>query len=234
MRANLLVAQAFLEEAEVELSYTRIKAPLTGLIGESRFHIGALVGAQNEYLLTSVQRVDPIWVRFNMTDRDFLSFRKRAEQQGEIPELSSQWQSVSITLPDETDYTWKGEVGFTDPQINPQTGTFAVRAVLPNPDLELRPGQFTHVRLRIGWISNALLVPQSSIQVDQSNLYVFVVTPENTVETRFVGIDQVWEDNVVVTNGLALTDIVIKEGMLKVRPGMTVVIANPEVLSGTE
>ena len=234
-KANLLVAEAALEEAVLELGYTEIKAPVTGLVGESRLHIGALVGMQNEFLLTRVQQMDPIWVRFNMTDREFLKLRNKAKKRGETTELlSSLQQSVSISLPDGTDYTWKGDVGFTDPQVNPKTGTFAVRAVIPNPDLELQPGQFTQVRLQLGQIDNAILVPQSAIQVDLNNIYVYVVTDGNKVEIRFVELDQAWEDKVVITNGLEPSDIVIKEGMLKVKPGITVVIANPEVLSGVK
>lgn len=234
-KANLHVAEAALEDAELELGYTKIETPMTGLAGESRLHVGALVGMQNEFLLTRVQQVDPIWVRFNITDREFMKLRKKAEKRDETTELlSNLQQSVSISLPDGTDYTWKGDVEFTDPQINPKTGTFAVRAVIPNPDLELQPGQFTHVRLRLGQIDNAILIPQSAIQMDLSNIYVFVVTDENKAEARFVEIDQVWEDKVVIAKGLEPSDIVIKEGMLKVRPGMTVVIANPEVLSEAE
>jgi len=232
-KANLLVAQAALEEAELELGYTRIEAPLTGLVGESLLHIGSLVGVQNEYLLTHVQQIDPIWVRFNITDRDYLSFR-RARKEGVIVELSPQEQDVTITLPDGTAYKWKGEVGFTDPQVNPKTGTIAVRAVIPNPDFELQPGQFTHVRLRLGWIQNAILIPQSAIQVDQSNIYVYVVRDDSKAETRFIEIDQVWEDKVVIKKGLKPTDIVIREGMLKVRPGMTVEITNSDVLKETK
>ncbi len=234
-KANLLVAEALLKEAELELGYTKIETPMTGLAGESRLHIGALVGMQNEFLLTRIQQVDPIWVRFNITDREFLKLRKKAKKRDDTIELLSNLkQSVSISLPDGTDYTLKGDVDFTDPQINPKTGTFAVRAVIPNPDLELQPGQFTHVRLLLGHIDNAMLIPQSAIQIDLSNIYVFVVTDENKAETRIIEIDQVWEDMVVVANGLEPSDIVIKEGMLKVRSGMTVTIANPEVLSKTE
>ena len=224
-KANLLVAQAALEAAELELGYTSIEAPMTGLVGESLLHIGSLVGVQNEYLLTHVQQVDPIWVRFNITDRDYLRFR-RSRKEGVIVKLSSQEPDVTITLPDGTEYKWKGEVGFTDPQVNPKTGTFAVRAVIPNPDFELQPGQFTHVRIRGGWIEDAILIPQSAIQVDQSNIYVYVVTDDSKAETRFIEIDQVWEDKVVIKKGLKPTDVVIKEGMLKVRPGMTVEITN--------
>ncbi len=221
-KANLSIVDASLEEAELELDYTSIYSPLTGLIGESRVHIGAVVGPGSESLLTRVQKTDPIHVRFSITDLEFLEFRRRAEKRGEIPELSSRWKSVSITLPDGTDYKWKGEVKFTDPQVNPQTGTFAIRAVIPNPDLTLRPGQYTRVRLRMGWIPNAMLIPQQALQFEQDGVFISLVDNDGKVQQRSVETGGDWKELVLIEKGLSGDENVIIDGMHKVKPGMTV------------
>ena len=221
-KANLSIANASLEEAKLELDYTSIYSPLAGLIGESRVHIGSVVGPGSESLLTRVQKTDPIHVRFSMTALEYLEFRRRAEKRGKIPELASQWESVSITLPDGTDYKWKGEVKFKDPQVNPQTGTFAIRAVIPNPELTLRPGQYTRVRLRMGWIPNAMLIPQQALQFEQGGVSISLVDNDGKVQKRFVEIGDDWKELVLIEEGLSGDENVIIEGMHKVRPGMKV------------
>jgi len=221
-KANLSVSLAILKESELQLSYTKIYAPLSGLIGETGHDLGELVSANST--LNWVLQIDPIRVRFSMTDKEFYKFRTRAIVKGDSHQLKSGQQNVIITLPDGSDYQWKGEVKFTDPQVNPKTGSFAVRAVLPNPDAMLQPGQYTDVQLRLGIIENGLLIPQTALQVDLNNFFVYVIGTDNVVSQRFIEINQVWEDKVVIATGLKKGETVIIEGMLKVKPG---VVANP-------
>jgi membrane fusion protein (multidrug efflux system) len=228
MMANVMGSEAELEEAELELSYTSIKAPMTGLIGESEVDIGGLVGSQGASLLTTIRRIDPIHVRFSITALEYLRLRQKKEALGDFEKEIPTKSSVSITLPDGTDYDIKGDVAFTAPQVNPKTGSLALRAVLSNPDGDLRPGQYTRVRLRLGWLPEAVLVPQQAVQVDLGGPYVVVVGEDQRAERRFVALGQIWEDRVVVEGGLDAGERVIVEGMHKVRPGMEVEIVSED------
>ena len=212
--------------AQLEFDYCRIHSPIEGLIGESLVHEGALVGTGGQSLLVVVQNVDPIYVRFNATPKDLrriLRYEKSSPRKEDI----DKWQSVTVTLPDGTEYEFKGDVAFTDPQINPQTGTFAVRALLPNPERILSPGQYMAVRLRLGWDYQAILIPQRAVQAGLGGPYVMVVQEGIIAEERFVILGKAWEeDYVVIEEGLDAGETVIVEGMHKVRSGQEVLIVD--------
>lgn len=223
--ASMQVTQAALDDAALRLSLTEIKSPLTGLVGTSLVDIGSLVGTQSEYLLTTVVNLDPIHVRFHMTDMDYVIYRRLKEKAGEKLEPTEADKIVSITMPDGAEYEYKGYVKFAEPQFDPLTGTYAVQAVFPNPDLWFATGQHTRIRLEMGTIPDALLVPQSAVQYDQQLQYVYVVGPDSRVEQRFIETAQSHEDAFVVARGLAAGETVVTEGMHKVRPGLQVTIA---------
>ncbi|MCU7376407.1 efflux RND transporter periplasmic adaptor subunit [Paucibacter sp. O1-1] len=174
-------------------------------------------------LLTRVKQADPIYVTFNMSALDYLNARRRftsnsaqkvAEAEGKAVE-----GFVTITLPDDTQYRYLGDVGFTDPSVNPETGTFQVRAELPNPNRELLPGQYTNVRMKLNEVHNAIVIPQKATQVEQGGVYVMVVLPTNKVERRFIVIEHQGNMGVVVRSGLKAGELVIVEGMHRVRHG---------------
>ncbi|MEL4484555.1 efflux RND transporter periplasmic adaptor subunit [Shewanella algae] len=219
----LAAGHAELEEALLELSYTEIRAPIAGLVSRSEVDIGALVGSQGQSLLTRVKQVNPIYVNFNMSALDYLNARRRMTSYNQQQEAETEGKAVEgfvrITLPDNSDYRYLGNVSFTDPQVNSSTGTFEVRAVLPNPDKELLPGQYTNVRIKLSEIDNAIVIPQRSTQVDQGGVYVMVVMPDNKVERRFIVIEYQGPEGVVVKSGLNAGERVIVEGMHRVRHG---------------
>ena len=226
-RASVMSSQANLDEVDLELSYTKIKAPISGMIGGSQADIGALVGSGGISLLTTVQQIDPIYVTFNMSSLDYLNARRRmrtllekrkAEEEGKALE-----GFVRITLPDDSEYRYWGDVSFTDPKVNPKTGTFKVRAVLPNPDSELLPGQYTSARIRLSEFTDAVVIEEEAIRVEQGGLYVMVVMPDNTVEHRFVLVKHYGEQGMVIESGLHEGERIIIEGQHRTRHGQLVV-----------
>ncbi|ABV87512.1 efflux RND transporter periplasmic adaptor subunit [Shewanella pealeana] len=222
-KSSVAASKAELEEARLELSYTEIQSPISGLVSRSEVDIGALVGSSGQSLLTRVKQVDPIYVTFNMSALDYLNARRRMtsdkEQQAAESEGKAVEGFVTITLPDNSEYRYLGDVGFTDPSVNPETGTFQVRAELPNPDKELLPGQYTNVRIKLSEVSGAIVIPQKATQVEQGGVYVMIVLPNNKVERRFIVIKHQGEMGVVVQSGLKAGELVIVEGMHRVRHG---------------
>ncbi|WP_144206906.1 efflux RND transporter periplasmic adaptor subunit [Shewanella donghaensis] len=222
-KSSVAASKAELEEAKLELSYTEIKSPISGLVSRSEVDIGALVGSSGQSLLTRVKQVDPIYVTFNMSALDYLNARRRMASYSAQKVADSEGKAVegfvTITLPDNSQYRYLGDVGFTDPSVNPETGTFQVRAELPNPDKELLPGQYTKVRIKLSEVNDAIVIPQKATQVDQGGVYVMVVLPDNKVERRFIVIKHQGEMGVVVQSGLKAGELVIVEGMHRVRHG---------------
>jgi membrane fusion protein (multidrug efflux system) len=216
-------AQADLKNAQLELDYTELKAPIRGLIGESAVDVGALIRASNSEPLTTVSQIDPIHVYFSMSALDYLNARRRvrstledekAEREGKAVE-----GAVTISLPDDSIYRFKGVVGFTDPQVNPQTGTFAIRAILPNPDRELLPGQYTRVKLPLEVRKDALLIPEESILIEQGGVYVYVILPNNRIERRLIFLGPVIDGKLIVEKGLDPGERIVIHGINKVYHG---------------
>jgi membrane fusion protein (multidrug efflux system) len=225
-KAAVAATDAELEEAQLELSYTEIRAPIFGMAGASQVDIGSLVGSGGQSLLTTVKQIDPIFVTFNMSALDYLNARRRmrtlyekaaAEEKGKALQG---W--VHITLPDDSEYRYRGDVSFTDPQVSPETGTFAVRAVLPNPDHELLPGQYTRTRIKLEELPNAVVIPEQTLKIEQGGAYVMVLLANDTVEQRFVITGPRVKGQVVINSGLAAGERVVVEGMHRVRHGQKV------------
>ena len=196
------------------------------MVGGSQADIGALVGSGGISLLTTVQQINPIYVNFNMSSLDYLNARRRmntliekktAEEQGKALE-----GFVRITLPDDSEYRYWGDVSFTDPKVNPKTGTFKVRAVLPNPDSELLPGQYTSARIRLNEFTDSVVIEEEAIRVEQGGIYVMVVMPDNTVEHRFVMVKHYGEQGLVIDSGLKEGERIIIEGQHRARHGQLV------------
>jgi membrane fusion protein (multidrug efflux system) len=215
--------EADLKRAQLELEYTEIKAPIGGVIGASDVDVGALIRAGDSRPLTTVSRIDPIFVTYAMSALDYLNARRRASSYWEKQKAEREGKAlegrVSITLPDDSVYKFQGVVGFTDPQVNPETGTFAVRAILPNPEKELLPGQYTRVRMPLEIRSNALLIPEETIVIEQGGVYVMVVLPNNRVERRLIFVGTTIEGDLIVENGLIAGERVIIHGVNKVYHG---------------
>jgi membrane fusion protein (multidrug efflux system) len=216
-QAEVMQAQALLEQAQINLGYTEIRSPIDGRIGLAIFTVGNLVSPSSGTLATIVSQ-DPIYVIFQASERDVLDYsRKIAESPDKSPHAT-----VHIRLPNGSIYPHPGVTEFLDVQVDPTTDTVAVRARLPNPDGVLIPGGIVAVSVERGAPRSALTVPQSAVQLDQAGRYVLLVDAAKKVELRRIttGVDQ--GRDIVVTDGLKEGELVIVEGIQKVRPGQVV------------
>lgn len=220
--ANIAMSQADLDQAELELSYTVITSPMSGYISERYVDIGTLVGPGGQSKLAAVVKSDTVLVDFKMTDLDYLKAEKRNVKFGET-DTSRSWQpTVTVTLADNSEYPIKGIVDFADPLVDPETGTFTVRAELPNPENTLLPGQFTRVKLLLDVIEGSIVVPRKALSIEKGGAFLFVVKKNNVVEKRFVQTGPEIGNNVVIERGLGANELVVVEGYHKLQPGMKV------------
>ena len=214
-------AQANVESARINLGYTNVASPISGIAGEQQVTEGALVGQGTPTLLTTVDQLDPIYVNFD-------------EPAAQIEELSSEEQSgrlvaarntdakVQLALPDGTPYGIPGSLDFRAATVDPNTGTAALRGILPNPDHTLLPGMYVSLRLTVAVAPNAFLVPQGALQRDSQGAYVYTVGADDTVVEKRVqtvgasGVD--W----IVSNGLTPGDRIIVAGIQGAHPGAKV------------
>jgi membrane fusion protein (multidrug efflux system) len=221
--ASVRESEADLKRALLELEYTEIKAPISGLIGASDVDVGALIRASDATPLTTVSRIDPIFVNYAMSALDYLNARRRLRSYWEKREAEMEGKAlegkVSITLPDDSIYEHEGVVGFTDPQVNPQTGTFAVRAILPNNDKQLLPGQFTRVTMPMEVRRDVLLIPEEAIVIQQGGVYVMVALQNDRVERRLIFVGPVIDGEIIVERGLAVNERIIVHGIHKIFHG---------------
>ena len=202
-----------LRTAELNLEYATIRAPISGLIGDTLVPVGGLVTANSQQPLTTIVPVDPIWVRFKVSEAEYLALRKRG--------ILTQ-SSLTLALADNSEFPQKGRVENTVNQVDPKTGTLELQARFPNPQHTLLPGQFGKVRLQTETRKNIILVPQRAVLQLQSAQGVFTVGPDNKVQSAAVTTAERVGDAWIVTQGLKPGDRVIVEGQLRVRPGMTV------------
>jgi membrane fusion protein, multidrug efflux system len=202
-----------LRTAELNLEYATIRAPISGLIGDTLVPVGGLVTANAAQPLTTIVPLDPIWVRFKVTESRYLSFKKNPTLLG---------SALTLILADASEFPQKGRIENTLNQVDPKTGTLELQASFPNPQHTLLPGQFGKVRVETELRLNAILVPQRAIQQLQSVQTVFTVNASNTVELRAITTAERVGEDWIVQQGLKPGDRVIVEGQLKVRPGMRV------------
>jgi len=216
-QADVLEAQAALEQARINLGYTEIHSPIDGRIGIANFTVGNLVGPNTGTLATIVSQ-DPIYVVFQASERDVLEYKRRIAELGD----KSGHVAVRVRLPDGGLYAEPGVTNFLDIQVTGSTDTIAVRAELPNPQGLLTPGGVVGVVVEAAKPETALVIPQAAVALDQAGSYVLVVDPAKKVEQRRIttGADQ--GTDVTVTQGLKEGELVVVEGMQKVRPGQVV------------
>ncbi len=223
-RARLLVAEGKMQEAdaavevaELDLTYTHVTAPIDGRIGRYAYSIGAFVGPQSGALATIVQQ-DPIYVTFPVSQRIITEARQEAIRTGGPTDLV-----VRAELPTGELYAETGALSFTDVEVQRGTDTLTVRATFANPDGLLTPGQFLDVVIEAGEPQQALVVPSSALLIEQSGTHVLVVGDDDVVERRRVALGEAIDGgDVVVTDGLEPGERIIVEGIQKVRPGQAV------------
>lgn len=218
--AAVQTASANVEMAKLNLSYTRITTPVTGLSSFARVQDGAYVNAENS-LLTYVEKVDPIWVNFSISENEMLA--ARSEQKAGLLKLPPQDQYVvELVLADGSVFPRHGRVTFANADYDPQTGTFMLRATLPNPEGALRPGQFVRVRLQGALRPNAILVPQQSVMQGAKGHFVVLVDKDNKALLRGVEVGTWLGDDWFINAGLQAGDVVVTDGMARLSPGAAV------------
>lgn len=231
--AAVEAAQAKVVQAELELGYTTIKAPVTGVSSYAAQREGAYIGFGTNSLLTYVAQIDPIWVEFSISENQLLKARAN-DRAGRIRLPPAGEFDVEIVLADGTVYPERGRITFSDASLSETTGTFLLRAELPNPpnpgavDSQLRPGQFVHVRLLGALRPNAILVPQRAVQQGAKGSFVWVVDGEGKAEFRPIETGAWHADDWFIDAGLKDGETVVVDGALKLRAGAPVQVVQPQ------
>ena len=188
--------------------------------------MGTFVGPSATSLLATVVNSDSVHVEFSMTALDYLNSKNRNVTLGQRAKDRDWDPYVTVTLADGSIYPFKGVVDFADPQVDPKTGTFQVRAELPNPDRNLLPGEITKVKLLMDVRENAIQIPQKAITVEKGGAYVYVIGKGNRVEKRFVETGPEVDNNIIVERGLVAGEKIIVEGIHKLQHGTIVKISS--------
>lgn len=228
--ASVLMSKADLDQAELELSYTTVRSPISGYISERSVDLGTLVGPGAKSLLAAVVKSDTVLVDFSMTALDYLKSKERNVTIGQQDAARSWQPNVSITLADGNVYPYNGLVDFADPKVDPETGTFSVRAEMPNPERALLPGQFTKVKMLLDVREGAIVVPAKAVIIEKGGANIYVMRRDSVVEKRFVELGPEFGNSMVVERGLAEGEIVVVEGYHKLNPGAKVKVQNDAVL----
>ena len=211
--ANVKAAQAAVTEARLNLAYTRVEAPISGITSRALQSEGSLVQAQ-QTLLTKIAQIDPVHVIFSFTEAEHLKFT-RAVADGTLRLPKDGRFDVTLKLADGSEYTRPGKVDFTDVRVDPTTGTIEARAVVGNPQGLLRPGQFARVELSGGVRPNAIAIPQRSVLEGPGTKIVLTVNAKGMMEPRPVQVGDWAGDKWVITGGLKEGDKVIVDGVFK-------------------
>ena len=221
--ADVRAAQASVDAARLNFEFTRVIAPISGRVGKAEITAGNLVtgGAGNATLLTTVVSVDPIYVSFEGDEQAYLKYSDMART-GERSSSRDSRNPVQMGLANESDYPHNGYMTFVDNQVNPRTGTIRGRAVFDNKDGYLTPGLFARIKLMGSGQRSAVLVDDRAVGTDQSQKFVYVVDAANAVAYRSVKIGRMVDGLRIVTEGIAVGEKVIVNGLQRVRPGMTV------------
>lgn len=224
-KAAVHQAQANLQQANLNLSYTEIKSPVTGVSGEAKVREGTYLNIGAGSYLTFVAQLDPIWVNFSISQNQVSEFRKNVESGKIVPPPNDEF-TIQLFLSDDSKYPHTGKLSFVDPTFNPETGTFLIRAELPNPDTTLRPGMFVKAELQGSKRANALAVPQRAVQQTSNGHVVFLVNKEGTAEVRPVIVGPWAGDDWIIESGLTAGEVVITDGFMRLAPGMPVKIVD--------
>jgi len=223
-QASVEAAEANLRAAQIQLSYTTIYSPISGIIGKTKAKVGDFVGREpNPVILNVVSRIDVILVDFFLTESQYLIFARAINKNKELKKADRREPNLELILSDGSVHNHKGKVEFLDRQVDPTTGSILVQASFPNPEGLIRPGQFARINASVRTIKNGILIPQRSVMELQGIHNVYVIDNENKVELRriIVGptIDSFW----LIDEGLNNGERVVYEGLQKVKPGMTVI-----------
>jgi multidrug efflux system membrane fusion protein len=205
-------SEAAVKNAQLELDYTTITAPIDGRIGHALVNVGNLV-SEEVTLLTTLVQLDPIYVYFSPSNAEY--------QEIQSYQAKGQLKFTMILAGGEA-YPHQGELDFVDNQVDVKTGTIKMRAVFANPEKTERPGQYVKVQIRLGENSDAILVPAPAIGEDEAGHYLFVVAKDNKAERRRIKLGAAFQDQYVIEDGLEVGEKVIVKGLQKVHGGQVV------------
>jgi membrane fusion protein (multidrug efflux system) len=219
--AAMKTAQANIENARINLGYATVTAPISGRAGRANVTQGALVSPTDANPLTTVQVIDPIYANFSEPMAEVERLRT-AEKAGELKLVAPNKVEVQIVLPNGSVYANQGTLDFTDLAVDPTTGAVDLRAVVPNPSHSLLPGMFVHVRLTLGSLHGAFLLPQSTIQRDNDGAYVYVVGADDKIVEKRVNLGDQHGADWIVQGGIDAGARIVASGVQKAQPGETV------------
>ncbi|WP_020168168.1 MULTISPECIES: efflux RND transporter periplasmic adaptor subunit [Methylotenera] len=212
-QADMMQSQANIKEAELNLSYTKVTAPVSGIAGRFQFSEGALVTA-NTSLLTTIVQLSPIWARFSLSTTELASLGGHVN--------SNSVTDVTLILPNGTEYAQKGKLNFTANSIDPTLGTQELRATFNNEDKALLPGQFVRARVTTGEREGVFLVPQTSVLSGDLGKFVYVINAKNEATATPVVVGEWHGKDWIILDGLNANDKVIVDNLIKLRPGAAV------------
>ena len=220
-QASVAASKAAVKRSQIDLSFTRVEAPASGIVGKTEVYPGTLVGRGQSTLLTRISQVETIHVRVSIPEKDYIEYNRRRQERlraGNVDPLK-----FELLLADGSVHPEKGDLVFVDRAVDPVTGTILVEVAFPNPGRAVRPGQYARVRVAVDEKKAAILVPQRAVTELQGIYNVAVVKPDDTVELRMVKaaerVGTLW----VIDQGLKPGDRIVVEGLQRVRSGMTVV-----------
>ena len=222
-RANVSALEAAVREAELELGYTKITAPVTGIAGMAKASVGDLVA--NDVVLTTISRLDPAQVSFPVSEADYFAVKDRALEILKMP-VEQRPEEIELILADGSSFPQKARLDAVDRQAQTATGTILVTALVDNPDSVLRPGFFARARVVTQVSKDAVVVPQRAVSEVQGTYSLGIIGPDNKVEIRPVKVGARSGTDWVITSGLEPGEKVVVEGLQKIRDG-AVVVARP-------
>ncbi len=224
-QASVTNNEAAVRQAELDIEFTELRAPINGRIGDRRVSPGNLVTggtAGNTTLLATIVSTDPIYFEFTFDEASFLRYERMAKTGNDIASRSA-GVPVAIKLIDEQDFVHQGRMDFVDNVIDPSTGTIRGRAVFANANNLFTPGMFARVQVAGSPPYEALLVPDAAIGTEQTRKFVLTVNAENTVVSKYVTLGQITKDNLrVIKSGIGPDDRVVVNGLMRARPGQKV------------
>ncbi len=221
-QAQIQLASAHMAQAELDLGYTRVESPIAGVIGEAERDVGSFVGPQQGGgLLATVDQVDPIRVRFSVSEADILRWQQQIAS-GDLESPGVEQMQVKVELADGSTFPHLGRISFLGVRIDPTTGSSVILAEVPNPDGRLVPGQFCHVSIEGIIQNNQILVPHRAVIQNPTGAFVYVMDDEGAAQFRAVELGDWVGERVVVRSGLEPGDRVILDRILTIRPGAPV------------
>jgi len=228
-KAMVEAAKANLRAANIQLGYTKVKAPITGMIGKTKAKVGDFVGqSPNPVILNVVSQIDTVLVDFYLTESDYLRIFREFLEKEEIKN-ERQKDNLQLILSDGTMHKEKGNVRFVDREIDVKTGAILIQAAFPNPSGLLRPGLFGKVRVKLDVVKNGILVPQRCVSELQGTFSVYVVNSENKIEQRKIKLGNTVGSFWLVKEGLKDGEKVVFEGLQKIKADMTVTPVEKEI-----